>query len=55
MSVDLQAKYKETGVEAQLVSVEEAPHAFWNLEQWFGDPMKRSLEFLEKHLIKASK
>ena len=54
MSVDLQAKYKEAGVEAQLVSVEDAPHAFWNMEQWFGDTMKRSVEFFKQHLVKAA-
>ena len=29
-------------------------HAFWNLEQWFGDTMERSLEFFQKHLSKTS-
>ena len=54
MSVDLEAKYREAGVEAHLVSIEEAPHAFWNMEQWFGDTMQRSLEFFEKQLVKTS-
>ena len=49
------AKYKEAGVEAELVSIEEAPHAFWNMEQWFGDTMQRSLEFFKKHLVDAQK
>ena len=51
MSVDLAAKYKEAGVEAELVSIEEAPHAFWNMQQWFEDTMERSLEFFKKHLM----
>lgn len=54
MSVDLEAKYREAGVEAHLVSIEEAPHAFWNMEPWFGDTMRRSVEFFAKQLVKTS-
>ena len=51
MSLDLAAKYKEAGAEAEVELIEEAPHAFWNMKQWFDDTMQHSLEFFKQHLV----
>lgn len=49
-SVALQEGYTETGVPAELVKIEGAPHAFWNSTRWFDDVMDRSVTFFKKHL-----
>jgi pectinesterase len=43
-------KLQENGVPAELVKIPNAPHAFWNGEQWFGDVMTRTTQFFRTHL-----
>ena len=50
MSVDLQAKYKEAGVRAELVTIERGGHAFWNSPKWFPDTMTRAKAFFDEVL-----
>jgi pectinesterase len=38
-------KYQQAGGTATLVKFPDANHAFWNNEPWFGETMKRSVEF----------
>lgn len=49
----LLAKYQKTGVPAELIKVDGAPHSFWN-GQWFDDAMKRSVEFFKKQLCQPT-
>lgn len=46
----LLGKLKENGVPADLVKIPNAPHAFWNGEQWFNDVMARTAKFFRVHL-----
>ena len=41
---------RKTGVSAELVTIEGAPHAFWNGEKWFGDVIDKSAEFFHAML-----
>ena len=43
-------KYKQAGVPASLVKIQDANHAFWNGEQWFGDTMKQAVDFFRTEL-----
>jgi acetyl esterase/lipase len=52
-SVRLQAKYKAAGVRAELVTINGAPHAFWNQDKWFTDSMSRTVKFFDETLQKA--
>ena len=42
--------YERVGVAAKLVTVSDAPHAFWNFTKWFDDAMSQSAQFLSLHL-----
>lgn len=43
-------KLQENGVPAELVKIPNAPHAFWNGDQWFADVMTRTTQFFRTHL-----
>lgn len=49
-SLQLAARYAETGVLVELVLIPNAPHAFWNYTEWFGDSMDRAAAFFWRHL-----
>ncbi len=49
-SLELAAVYGSAGVPVEVVLIPNAPHAFWNRTQWFGETMDRSAAFLMKHL-----
>ena len=49
----LQAKYKEAGVRAELVTIDGAPHAFWNSPQWFDDTLANAVKFFNDTLNSA--
>ncbi|MEE2777510.1 MAG: alpha/beta hydrolase [Acidobacteriota bacterium] len=49
-SVSLRARYEEMGVVAELVTIEGAPHAFWNWVRWFDSSMDRAAGFFQRHL-----
>jgi pectinesterase len=49
-SVALQKKYEEAGVRAELVTIADAPHAFWNLQRWFDEAMPRAVGFYRETL-----
>src|SRR5207244_7889228 len=40
--------YKKAGASAELVLIQEAPHAFWNYMPWFEDTMNRAGTFLHR-------
>jgi acetyl esterase/lipase len=41
---------KKAGVPAELVTIEGAPHAFWNAPQWSADTVERSAKFFHSVL-----
>jgi len=43
-------KMGEMGVYSQLVLIPDAPHAFWNFEEWFGYTMDKAASFFKEHL-----
>ncbi len=43
-------KLKDHGVPTDLVKIPNAPHAFWNGDQWFNDVMARTAKFFRDHL-----
>lgn len=46
----LARRYGEAGAEIELFLFPEAPHAFWNFEEWFADTMDRAAAFFRRHL-----
>ncbi len=44
-SLEMLERCRKAGVSAELVTIEDAPHAFWNGEKWFGDVIEKSAEF----------
>ena len=40
--------YKKAGASAELVLIQEAPHAFWNYMPWFEDTINRAGTFLNR-------
>ena len=49
-SVRLAEEYRERGASVELVPIPDAPHAFWNLEQWHEDVMSRAASFFKSTL-----
>lgn len=47
----LRDKYRQAGASAELITVAEAPHAFWNDERYFPDVIKRSVDFFRRTLV----
>jgi acetyl esterase/lipase len=54
-SVILQARYKEVGRPAELVTIADAAHAFWNSTRWFQEYMEQSVGFFRRTLQKAKR
>ena len=54
-SVTLQARYKEVGKHAELITIGDAPHAFWNSTRWFPETMEQSVAFFRRTLQKAKR
>ena len=54
-SVKLQARYKEVGMHAELVTIADAPHAFWNSTRWFHENMEQTVAFFRRTLQKAKR
>ena len=52
-SLILQARYKEVGRYAELVTINDADHAFWNSTRWFQEYMDQSVGFFRRILQKA--
>jgi pectinesterase len=44
------ARCKATGVSAEMMTIEGAPHAFWNMPQWQGGVMERAAKFFHGRL-----
>ena len=44
-SLDMLAAAKKAGVRAELWSLTEAPHFFWNIEKWFPETIDRAATF----------
>ena len=49
-STRLLEAYQRLGVTAELVTIPNAPHAFWNFATWFDDAMGQAARFFETHL-----
>lgn len=43
-------KCKDAGVKAELVTMKDGLHAFWNQNQWFTETMERSVKFFRPEL-----
>src|SRR5215510_621023 len=52
-SVILQVRYKEVGRHAELVTIADADHAFWNSTRWFQEYMEQSVGFFRRIMQKA--
>ncbi len=50
-SLDMLARAKKAGVAADLVTLEEAPHAFWNSAQYFQETIDRAAAFFNSALV----
>ncbi len=40
----------KAGVYSELVLIPDAPHAFWNLDEWFGYTMDKAASFFNEQL-----
>ena len=49
-STRLAARYDAVGAKVNLVTIPDAPHAFWVYEEWFVDSMDRAAAFFWHHL-----
>jgi acetyl esterase/lipase len=49
-SIDFAERYAQAGVPFELVMFPDAPHDFWNFEEWFESTMDRAAAFLLAHL-----
>jgi dipeptidyl aminopeptidase/acylaminoacyl peptidase len=49
-SIDFAERYAQAGVPFELVMFPDAPHDFWNFEEWFEGTMDRAAAFLLTHL-----
>ncbi|MHC5028565.1 MAG: alpha/beta hydrolase fold domain-containing protein [Planctomycetota bacterium] len=48
-SVRFEEAYEKAGVAVELVTIEGAPHAFWNFTRWFDETMDRAAGFFREH------
>jgi acetyl esterase/lipase len=53
-SVLLEQRYKESGARAELVTIPDAPHDFWNYTRWFPEAMERAVKFFGQNLVPAA-
>jgi len=51
-SVFLRNRYKKVGAQAELHSISDAPHGFWNYTRWFSDSMDRTVAFFTRMLAR---
>lgn len=49
-ALELAERYGSTGLPVEVVLIPDAPHAFWNFKDWFGETMDRSAAFFWRHL-----
>ena len=49
-SLRLAERYAQNGVPVEMSLFPNAPHAFWNFEEWFDESMTRAATFFSKHL-----
>jgi len=42
--------YKKAGLKADMVTVDGAPHAFWNMPQWSAETIEKSARFFHSVL-----
>ena len=54
-SVILQARYKEVGRHAELVTIADGAHAFWNSTRWFQESIEQSVGVFRRTLQKAKR
>ena len=43
-------KLGKVGVYSELILIPDAPHAFWNFEEWFGSTMDKAASFFKEQL-----
>jgi pectinesterase len=53
-SQEMLDRYKKAGLTADLVIVEGAPHAFWNMAQWSAETIDKSAQFFHSVLDRVS-
>jgi prolyl oligopeptidase family protein len=44
-SLQLKARYQELGRPVELITLTDAPQAFWNFSRWFPGTMDRAVDF----------
>lgn len=49
-SIEMAERYGNAGAPVEVVLIPDAPHPFWNFEEWFGETMDRSAAFFWRHL-----
>ena len=49
-SLELKARYEARGRPVELITVEDAPHAFWNYSRWFPEAMVQAIDFFRRTL-----
>lgn len=53
-SLELAQRYAEAHVPVEVVLFPAAPHAFWNMQEWFGDTMDRAASFFRTQLTQPA-
>src|SRR5262249_6481497 len=49
-SEEMLERAKKAGVAAEMVTVDGAPHAFWNMPQWSAETLQKSAKFFHSVL-----
>ena len=52
-STEMLDLYRKAGVPAELVTIQGAPHAFWNSDRWFPEVIEKSAKFFHAVLDRA--
>ena len=53
-SLEMMERSKQAGVRAELVTIDGAPHPFWNLPKWSGDTIQKSARFFHSTLDRVA-
>jgi dipeptidyl aminopeptidase/acylaminoacyl peptidase len=49
-SLELKARYEAMGRPVELITLEGAPHAFWNYSRWFPGAIDQAIAFFRRTL-----
>ena len=53
-SQEMLERYKKAGLSADLVTIDGAPHGFWNMPQWSAETIEKSAQFFHSVLDQLS-